>query len=194
MGAASSISASTAPIMSARGATSSPEEQHRTETDTNNPLEKYSQQLREAQQAYQLPQPENAKALKKILVVDDSPTIAKMMTKVLQLRGYHVDVASNGQEGLKKMLATHHEYHMVFSDLEMPIMDGPEMVSTFREWEKKQLICGATSTLSICSMSANFEKQDTLRDTHATHYTAFVRKPVTKEALDFILSKNAVPR
>jgi CheY-like chemotaxis protein len=191
MGTASSISASTAPSMSARAA-SSPEEQHR--TDTINLLEKRSQ-LREAQQACQWPQPENVKALKKILVVDDSPTIAKMMTKVLQLRGYHVDVASNGLEGLEKLLIhpTHREYCMVFTDLEMPIMDGSEMVSTFREWEKKQLKCGGYP-LFICSMSANFEKQDTLRDTHATHYTAFVRKPVTKETIDFILSKNAVPR
>jgi two-component system sensor histidine kinase/response regulator len=112
-----------------------------------------------------------------------------MMTKVLQLRGYHVDVASNGEEGLKKLQAVHHEYCMVFTDLEMPKMDGSEMVSTFREWEEKQLKCGATSPLFICSMSSNFEKQITLRDTHATLYNAFVRKPVTKETIDSILSK-----
>jgi CheY-like chemotaxis protein len=193
MGATSSISASTALIMPARAA-SSPKEQHRTETITSNLLEKYTQQLREPQLACQLPQPKNIKALKKILVVDDSATIAKVMTRALQSRGYHVDVASNGQEGLKKLQAIHHEYCMVFTDLEMPIMDGSEMVSTFREWEKKQLKYGTTSPLFICSMSANFEKQDTLRDTHATHYTAFVRKPVTKETIDFILSKSAVRR
>jgi two-component system sensor histidine kinase/response regulator len=159
-----------------RTAASSPQQQHSRETNMTNPLEKYTHQLTE---------PEKVKALKKILVVDDSPTITKMMTRALQLRGYHVDVASNGQEGLKKLQAVHQEYCMVFTDLEMPIMDGSEMVSIFREWEEKQLKCRTF----ICSMSSNFEKQVMLRDTYATHYNAFVRKPVTKETIDSILSK-----
>jgi CheY-like chemotaxis protein len=143
----------------------------------------------EIRQVCPLPQCEEGKASKKILVVDDSLSITKTMSRQLQLRGYDVDVARNGHEGLHKLLAHHQEYCLVFSDLEMPVMDGSEMVSTFRKWEQKQLNCEATSPLFICSMSSNFEKQDNLRDTNPTQYNVFVRKPMTQDKIDSVLCR-----
>jgi CheY-like chemotaxis protein len=141
----------------------------------------------EIQQACPLPQREEGEASKRILVVDDSLSITKTMSRQLQLRGYDVDVARNGQEGLQKLVANHQEYCLVFSDLEMPVMDGSEMVSTFRKWEEKQFKCEATSPLFICSMSSNFDKQDNLRDANPTQYNVFVRKPMTKDKIDSAL-------
>ena len=39
---------------------------------------------------------------KLILVADDDPQLSRMLTRILQNRGYEVAVAGNGQEGLDK--------------------------------------------------------------------------------------------
>jgi CheY-like chemotaxis protein len=141
----------------------------------------------EIRQACPLPQREEGEASKRILVVDDSLSITKTMSRQLQLRGYDVDVARNGHEGLQKLVANRQEYWLVFSDLEMPVMDGSEMVSTFRKWEQKQFKCEGTSPLFVCSMSSNFDKQENLRDANPTQYNVFVRKPMTKDKIDSVL-------
>ena len=43
---------------------------------------------------------------KKILVVDDEPTLVNLIEQVLTQKGYEVLKASNGQEGLRVFLST----------------------------------------------------------------------------------------
>jgi two-component system, chemotaxis family, chemotaxis protein CheY len=58
----------------------------------------------------------------KALVVDDSMLIRHTVCRVLEGRGYHVESATNGLEALE-MLQTF-EPHIIFTDLQMPKMDG----------------------------------------------------------------------
>ncbi len=57
-----------------------------------------------------------------ILVVDDSPTIRKLVSMTLESRGYGVVVACDGVDGLAKM----HEGlpDLILSDISMPKLDG----------------------------------------------------------------------
>jgi twitching motility two-component system response regulator PilG len=57
-----------------------------------------------------------------ILVVDDSPTIRKLVSMTLESRGYCVVVACDGVDGLAKM----HEGlpDLILSDISMPKLDG----------------------------------------------------------------------
>ncbi|GCF10742.1 response regulator [Dictyobacter arantiisoli] len=65
--------------------------------------------------------------LKKILVVDDEATIRDMMIDILDLEGYTVEVARNGQEALTKIRqAGLRSGYLVFLDIMMPVMDGYE--------------------------------------------------------------------
>ncbi len=67
-----------------------------------------------------------AKSQKRVLVVDDSITVREMERKLLQNRGYQVDVAINGMEGWNTVRTGN--YDLVISDIDMPRMNGIELV------------------------------------------------------------------
>lgn len=61
-----------------------------------------------------------------ILVIDDERAIRSTLTEILSFEGYKVDEASDGAEGLKKILAGN--YDCVICDIKMPKMDGIEVL------------------------------------------------------------------
>jgi two-component system, chemotaxis family, sensor histidine kinase and response regulator PixL len=67
-----------------------------------------------------------------ILVVDDSLTTRQNLTLTLQKFGYQVIQASDGKEALEK-LYQEPNIKAVFSDVEMPIMNGFEFLSACRK-------------------------------------------------------------
>ena len=67
---------------------------------------------------------------KKIMVVDDNPTIMKLLERRLTGEGYKVCTACNGQEGLA--LAGREMPDLIVSDVDMPLMDGREMASRLK--------------------------------------------------------------
>ncbi|MBN1566464.1 MAG: response regulator [Acidobacteria bacterium] len=67
---------------------------------------------------------------KKILVVDDNRTIKMLLEKRLSAEGYLVVTAGDGREGLAA--AAREMPDLILSDVDMPIMDGGEMVSKLK--------------------------------------------------------------
>lgn len=65
--------------------------------------------------------------IKHILVVDDSLTVREVERNLLENAGYHVDVAVDGIDGWNAMRAFK-EYDLVVTDIDMPRMDGIELV------------------------------------------------------------------
>jgi signal transduction histidine kinase len=61
---------------------------------------------------------------RRILVVEDSPTQAEHVRLILEGRGYTVEVARNGREGLARVRESRPD--LVISDVNMPEMDGYE--------------------------------------------------------------------
>lgn len=61
---------------------------------------------------------------KRILVVDDSPTIRQQVCLVLTQGGYEVIEAKDGLEGLEQLVKA----SMAFCDVNMPRMNGVEFV------------------------------------------------------------------
>ena len=68
-----------------------------------------------------------AKAPRRILVVDDSITVREVERKLLESAGYEVEVAVNGMDGWNAVRTTH--YDLVITDVDMPRMNGVELVS-----------------------------------------------------------------
>jgi len=67
--------------------------------------------------------PEKADAqTAKILVVDDEPDIVRVITKTLEVNGYEVITANDGQEGLEK--AKTEKPDLIVLDLMLPKIDG----------------------------------------------------------------------
>lgn len=69
---------------------------------------------------------DNVAASKRILVVDDSLTVREVEKKLLESRGYVVDVAVDGVDGWNTVRTG--QYDLVISDVDMPRMNGIEMV------------------------------------------------------------------
>ncbi len=68
---------------------------------------------------------------KKIMTVDDSPTIRQMLHFTLQEAGYEIVEAEDGQDALAK-LATE-PVHMLITDLNMPRIDGIGLIREVRK-------------------------------------------------------------
>ena len=62
----------------------------------------------------------------RILYVEDDPGLARLVQKRLQRVGYVVDIASDGEEGIKKYEAD--SYDLVFVDQTLPVYDGLEVI------------------------------------------------------------------
>lgn len=61
----------------------------------------------------------------RILVVDDERGIVETLTAILQMKGYHVEAASDGVDGYEKARLLRPE--LVVSDISMPKMNGIDM-------------------------------------------------------------------
>jgi two-component system, chemotaxis family, sensor histidine kinase and response regulator WspE len=71
------------------------------------------------------------KARKRVLVVDDSLTVRELERKLLDSHGYEIEVAVNGMEGWNAVRTGN--FDLVITDIDMPRMDGIELVSLIRK-------------------------------------------------------------
>lgn len=62
------------------------------------------------------------KSSAKILIVEDEPTVAQLITDVLREEGHEPDAVLDSQEGLSRLFRT--PYDLVICDLRMPRLDG----------------------------------------------------------------------
>lgn len=65
-----------------------------------------------------------------ILIVDDSSLIRSVASEAVVEAGHDFVVASNGKEGLEMLQK--HKIDLVFSDINMPVMGGLEMVENIK--------------------------------------------------------------
>ena len=68
---------------------------------------------------------------KRVLVVDDSITVREVERKLLASRGYDVDTCVDGADAWNTLRAQ--EYDLVLSDVDMPRMNGIELVRRIRD-------------------------------------------------------------
>lgn len=62
----------------------------------------------------------------KILIIDDERSIRNSLREILTEESYFVDVAEDGESGVKAALSN--RYDVIFSDIKMPQMDGVEVL------------------------------------------------------------------
>jgi two-component system, chemotaxis family, sensor histidine kinase and response regulator WspE len=71
------------------------------------------------------------KSRKRVLIVDDSLTVRELERKLLDSRGYEIEVAVNGMEGWNAVRTG--KFDLVVTDIDMPRMDGIELVGLIRK-------------------------------------------------------------
>ncbi|MDD5008593.1 MAG: response regulator [Syntrophorhabdaceae bacterium] len=69
--------------------------------------------------------------MKTVLIVDDSPTIRKLLAYILKKKSYIIAEAEDGMDAMEKL--SHVQVDLVIVDLNMPNMDGIEFVKGLRD-------------------------------------------------------------
>jgi two-component system, chemotaxis family, chemotaxis protein CheY len=111
-----------------------------------------------------------------ILLVDDSTTVRAVIARSLELAGVPVGnlhQAANGREALA--ILGSEWIDLVFADINMPVMNGVEMIEKMREDGLLQTI-----PVIICSTEGSVSRIEQLR---ASGVRAYIRKPFTPELL-----------
>ena len=115
----------------------------------------------------------------KILLVDDEPSIVKMVGKRLEVEGFNVLVAVDGQEGLAKARAETPD--LIVLDLMLPKLNGYEICTMLKQDARYQKI-------PIVLFTAKTQDKDEKLGMECGA-NAFVRKPFrAQELLDKIRS------
>ncbi|MFD2190262.1 chemotaxis response regulator CheY [Pistricoccus aurantiacus] len=116
----------------------------------------------------------------RILVVDDFPTMRRIVRSLLKELGFsNIDEAEDGKEGLKML---HQEsYDFVVSDWNMPNMDGLEMLTAIRQDE-------ALKTLPVLMVTAEAKKENIIAAAQAGA-NGYVVKPFTAATLEEKIGK-----
>ena len=76
--------------------------------------------------------------MSKILIIEDESAIAELEKDYLELSGFEVEVANDGENGLKKSLAQ--EYDLIILDLMLPGVDGFEICRRVRAEKNTPII------------------------------------------------------
>jgi CheY-like chemotaxis protein len=92
----------------------------------------------------------NTTAVRKVLVIDDDPVVAKSLNRVLTGKGYAVITAASGEEAMFKL--KEEKYDLVYTDIKMPGMSGIEVtkqVKASQPWLPVVVITGYGSDQNI---------------------------------------------
>jgi two-component system, chemotaxis family, chemotaxis protein CheY len=124
-----------------------------------------------------------------ILIVDDSRTTRTVISKTLKLAGVsinHLHEAENGKVALK--ILEDNWVDLVLADINMPEMDGVEMVDRMAR-------DGLLKTIPVVIVSTE-GSQTRIEEMRAKGVKAYVRKPFTPELIknlveDILGEKNA---
>ncbi|NJD03744.1 MAG: response regulator, partial [Ruminiclostridium sp.] len=69
--------------------------------------------------------------MKKVLVADDTKNIRILLSKCLELEGYEVQTANDGQQAIELFKNT--RFDLAFLDIKMPEIRGTEVLKKIRE-------------------------------------------------------------
>jgi len=109
-----------------------------------------------------------AKKRKSILLVDDEADVATGLAALLRARGYDVEVARDGLEGLER-LARDPLPDLVLLDYEMPQLDGEEVLRRLRRDERTAHLPVLLATASTIDLSRLRRVSGLLRKPYPRH-------------------------
>jgi CheY-like chemotaxis protein len=81
------------------------------------------------------PGPEAQQRKLRVLLAEDNTVNQRLASRLLEKKGYHVEVAGNGCAALRAL--ERENYDVVLMDVQMPEMDGMEATATIREKERR---------------------------------------------------------
>lgn len=118
----------------------------------------------------------------RILVVDDSPSVRAVLCMCLRISKMpilQIHEASHGEEALG--LLKRFSMDLVFTDLNMPVMNGKELIS----WIRQDLACRAIPVVVV-----SYEDSGQFQERHGDlRANAVMRKPFTPQGIAKVMGQ-----
>lgn len=113
----------------------------------------------------------------RLLVIDDDPIQREFATVFLATPTVTIDTAADGAEGMRMLAET--EYGLVITDMEMPVMNGLEVIRRIRTDPR-------FARLPVVVVTS-LEDMDSIDRAYEAGATSFVTKPVNWRLLSYQL-------
>ncbi len=108
-----------------------------------------------------------------LLLIDDSLSVRKFIGRMLEAAGYQVQTASDGEEGLRKAMDS--SFRLIITDLEMPKMNGYELIQALRDRPETK----ATPIIVMTTRAGEKHRQMA----QSLGVSSYITKPVEERAL-----------
>lgn len=119
----------------------------------------------------------------KILIVDDNEMNLKVATGLLEPLHMKMDVAQSGKEALELLQAK--DYHLVFMDHMMPVMDGIETTAIIRSWGEEDEYFKKLPIIALSANAITGAREEFL----AKGMDGFVSKPIELRSILKVLKE-----
>ena len=115
----------------------------------------------------------NSRPALPLLLIDDSLSIRKFVGRMLEAAGYTVETATDGEEGCRKAMVQ--PYQLIITDLEMPKLNGYEVIQALRARPQTH----ATPILVMTTRAGEKHRQMAV----SVGASGYIAKPVEERAL-----------
>ena len=115
-----------------------------------------------------------------ILIVDDSPTMRNLVKRLLEAHGHDVSEAGDGSSGLLSVVEKAPD--LVVSDINMPQMDGFQMIGSVRSSKSKSEL-----PIVVLTTETSNSSKEKLRDLGAN---AWVAKPFDDDVFIKVINQH----
>jgi two-component system response regulator VicR len=116
----------------------------------------------------------STKDYKKILCIEDEPEMIDLIRLILERRGFNVQGAAGGMEGIKKVRELRPD--LVLLDLMMPDMDGWEVYQQMKADE-------STRDIPVIVVTAKAQSIDKVLGLHIAKVDDYIAKPFSPQEL-----------
>ena len=114
----------------------------------------------------------------RILLIDDEANIRQTTSKLLEIMGFDVILAGNGEDGVKKYQEHIDDIVLVITDVIMPVMNGMDCLLTIKSINPEAVVI----------LSSGYLGDVTIEKMSSTHADGFLKKPYSRQQLEDILA------
>lgn len=126
----------------------------------------------------------------KVLIIDDDVVYRMIASKMMKLMEPSIEIVEceNGKIGLESLQKQHDlsKRIAILLDLNMPVLDGWGFLETIERSTFNKL-----NHLTIYIVTSSVDKNDILKASQYSFIESFFHKPLSKENIETVLTKNS---
>jgi CheY-like chemotaxis protein len=129
-----------------------------------------------------------------ILLAEDTPSVAKLTMRLLSSLGHNVYLFEDGEKTLTELLNPQRPYHIALLDIQMPFLNGDDVVMQFKQRAEEARESGLSTALKkfnipCIAYTCNPEDREQYLEKGMVHV---LEKPAKAEILDSTITKYAI--